>query len=204
MARGADVILEWGPGEYQFRLLGAQIEALEAECHNPATGKDGIGLGAIFQRVMDGGWYLRDLRNVIRHGLIGGGMGAVEANRLCRDYIDAMPVPISGMPPGPNSTLAVAQSILVAAVIGVDPDGEKPEDGPAPDEPNDFGKVRAMLLEFGVDPRATDTMTLAEIEGMMRALRENREAASGNAMTPEAFEELKESMRATQRPDEVF
>lgn len=124
MVRRADLTLEWADGEYAFALRAKEIEAIEAECWNPATGKPGIGLGAIWQRVMGGDWYFTDLRNIIRHGLIGGGMGAVDASRMCKTYVDG--VPISTMSPDatkPDCPLLVAQAVLAAAVIGVEDDG---------------------------------------------------------------------------------
>lgn len=38
----------------------------------------------------------------------------------------------------------------------------------------DFGAYRAMLLDFGADPRAIDTMSLAEIVSMMKAMEKRR------------------------------
>lgn len=120
MTRATHVEMEWGDGEYTFTLKMPQIEELEAVCANPTTGKAGIGLGAIWVRVMDGGWYASDLRHIIRLGLIGGGVGAVEANRLCKTYVDAVPLhgPVTNM--DPNSPLAVAQAILIAAIAGME------------------------------------------------------------------------------------
>ena len=40
--------------------------------------------------------------------------------------------------------------------------------------PRDFGEYRAMFLDFGVDPRALDTMSLAEISSMSKALSRRR------------------------------
>lgn len=121
MVRRAYIELEWADGDHLFALKGAQIEELEAKCQNPATGKPGIGLGAIWSRVMGGEWYRDDLRHIIRLGLIGGGMGAIEANRLCKTYVDD--VPISSNTPdfdNPNCPLLVAQAILSAALVGVE------------------------------------------------------------------------------------
>ena len=114
-----EVVLEWANGEYLFALRGAQIEALESECFNPESGKPGIGLAAIFTRVFGMAWYRADLMNTIRLGLVGGGMGAVEATRLVRDYAETVPLSSNTPGFGPNSPLSVAQSILAAAVIGV-------------------------------------------------------------------------------------
>lgn len=121
-AGSISTILEWADGEHVFALKLPQIEELESVCMNPATGKPGIGVGAIWIRVMDGGFYASDLRHIIRLGLIGGGMGAVEANRLCKTYVDGVPLhgPITAM--DPNSPLSVAQSILVAMMAGVTAD----------------------------------------------------------------------------------
>jgi hypothetical protein len=121
MVKRADVTLEWANGEYLFALKGREIEALEAECINPSTNGVGIGLGAIWARVMGGTWYRSDIRNIIRLGLMGGGMGPIEANRMCKTYVDD--VPISSQMPNfqnPNCPLLVAQVILSAAVIGVE------------------------------------------------------------------------------------
>lgn len=39
----------------------------------------------------------------------------------------------------------------------------------------DFGGYRAMLVDFGVDPRAVDTMSLGELSSMMVSLEARRE-----------------------------
>lgn len=131
MVAKPEVVVEWANGEYLFALRGAQIEALESESYNPDTGKKGIGIAAIFTRVMSMSWYRSDLMNVIRLGLIGGGMGAVEAMRLVRDYAET--VPMSSLQPGvgPNSPLSVAQTVLTAAFAGM-PESESKED-PTPE-----------------------------------------------------------------------
>lgn len=134
MVASVEVVMEWANGEYLFALRGAQIEALESECHNPDTGKTGIGIAAIFARVMGMSWYRSDLMNIIRLGLIGGGMGAVEAGRLVRDYAET--VPMSSLTPGsgPNSPLAVAQTVLTAAVAGVPSGDSEPKEQTTPEE----------------------------------------------------------------------
>lgn len=121
MARDSQIVLEWADGEYSFALRVAQVEELEAISQNPSTGKLGIGFGAIWTRVMDGTWYISDVRNVIRLGLIGGGLGAVEANRLIKSYVDT--THLSDLKPdysSPNCPVVLAQAILSAAVVGID------------------------------------------------------------------------------------
>lgn len=56
-----------------------------------------------------------------------------------------------------------------------------------------------MLLDFGVDPRAIDTMSLAEISSMLNALKRRR----GNAdrpMSGDEFDDLKERVAAMNLP----
>jgi hypothetical protein len=105
--RRSEVTLEWADGEYLFALRGKEIEELQAVCK--------AGFGTVYQRVMQGNWYIADIHNTIRLGLIGGGMGAIEAKRLCENY--AVGLPLSA---GPNSPLLVAQAILGATMMGVD------------------------------------------------------------------------------------
>ncbi|MFC6487367.1 GTA-gp10 family protein [Nitratireductor sp. GCM10026969] len=120
----AEITLEWADGEYLFALKGAQIEELEAVC-----GK--VGFGAIYQRVMNGSWFWSDLYHVIRLGLIGGGLGAVEAKRLTETYIQQ---PLGS---GPNCPFSVASSVLGAVMFGfedIPPKKPKAGENPAKEE----------------------------------------------------------------------
>lgn len=107
--------IDWADGTYAFALKGKQIEELERVC-----GK--IGFGAIYQRIMLGVWFYADLYHTIRLGLIGGGMGAVEAEAKCKMYVDGVP-----MVAGPNSPESVAKAILASVMIGFEdfPPGEQ-------------------------------------------------------------------------------
>lgn len=106
----AEVILEWADGEYLFALKGKEIEELQQIC-----GK--VGFGAIFQRVSLGQWFWGDLYHTIRLGLIGGGMGAVEAKRLTDMYI-SQEKPSAPLIRGPNSPETVAIAVLRAVMHG--------------------------------------------------------------------------------------
>lgn len=105
----AEVTLEWADGEYLFALKGAQIEELEEKCGN-------VGIGLIYQRVKLGSYRYVDLYHTIRLGLIGGGMGAVEAKRLVDRYAPGT-VPIES---GPNSPFSVASAILGVVFHGME------------------------------------------------------------------------------------
>ena len=127
-----EIELEFGDGQYLFRLPLPQIARLQEVC--------GAGLGAIVGRVMRGrytlqgehiglkeeaDWHVKDLVETIRQGLLGGGrgivdgaevkVGPVEANRLIEAYVLTRPL-------GEAWTLA-------AVILGVCIDGYQ-----APDE----------------------------------------------------------------------
>lgn len=106
MSLKPEIILEWGDGEYAFALYGDQIEEIQHQC-----GK--VGFGAIYQRVTLGVWFWGDLYHTIRLGLIGGGMGAVEAKRLTDLYIK------QPLATGPNCPETVARAVMGAAMHGL-------------------------------------------------------------------------------------
>lgn len=110
--------MQWGDGEYLFRLNGREIEELQKLCGN-------VGFGAIYQRISLGVWFWGDLYHTIRLGLIGGGMGAVEAKKLTDMYAgrELGTVPLAA---GPNSPESVANAVLRAAMHGFEdlPPGE--------------------------------------------------------------------------------
>jgi len=133
--------LEFADGEYTFALPVPQINELQTKC--------GIGIGGLFKRVCssvkvndqlqpvmalgDAEFYLADILETIRQGLIGGGRGVVDnqeiqvtpaiANRLIANYVADKPLL-------PNLTLAA--SILSVCVVGYDPPKKDvPAEGPA-------------------------------------------------------------------------
>lgn len=104
----AEVALEWGDGEYQFSLKAAQIEELEHVC--------GEGIGRICARVFTKVDYsYKMIRATVRLGLIGGGMSAVDAERLCKAYVDGVPIDATN---DPSSPLKTAFAILKAVHFG--------------------------------------------------------------------------------------
>ena len=116
----AEVTLEFADGEFLFALRARQIEELQAVCK--------AGFATICKRVDSDDWEYGDLYHTIRLGLIGGGMGAVEAKRKCDAYVDGAPLAW-----GPNSPLLIAKSILGAVLMGVpESAGGKPMPGETP------------------------------------------------------------------------
>lgn len=112
MTLRAEIILEWGGGEHLFRLGGKEIEELEYVC-----GK--VGFGTIYQRLMLGTWFWGDLHHVIRLGLIGGGLGAVEAKRLVDMYVGPeVRDTTKPLASGPNNPESIARAVLGATMHG--------------------------------------------------------------------------------------
>ena len=122
MAKSVKLTLEWADGEYPFALRSGEIEELESISVNPETEKKGIGVGAIWMRLMGGGWFVSDIFNIIRLGLIGGGLDEIKAKRLVDFYVKNKPLSDKSYTgtPTPTNPLTVAQAILAAAIVGVD------------------------------------------------------------------------------------
>lgn len=73
-----------GDGDHNFALLPAQVAELER-----ATG---IGIGVLFQRVVARAFHMRDIVDVIRLGLVGGGTAPNKAHDLVADYVTSRPL----------------------------------------------------------------------------------------------------------------
>lgn len=141
------VDLAFADGSYTFALPIARINELQS--------KTGIGIGALFNRVLKGvarvgdqivlapsaaEFYLADIYETVRQGLIGGGRGIVDdqevivtpavAERLMKNYV----LPESGQPL--RDAWSMAAAILGACVVGFDEpkkkDGASEETTPEP------------------------------------------------------------------------
>ncbi|EHJ62828.1 gene transfer agent family protein [Novosphingobium pentaromativorans] len=124
--------IPFGDGDYTFRLGMAQIIAIEEKCN--------ARIGAIYAHVMDGRYQkdgvsfgyglqanfgLREVMEICRQGLIGGGAGFVDgrdikvtdhlATHLVRTYLE----PDSGNPL--TKAWDLAEVIMSACVNGYEP-----------------------------------------------------------------------------------
>lgn len=83
MAHG-DVVLAFGDGEHTFNIRKLkQAFELQDKC--------GCGVGEVLTRLRAAKFYVNDFREVIRLGLIGGGMAPVAALTLVTRYVDERP-----------------------------------------------------------------------------------------------------------------
>ena len=106
MSRDARIELDWADGTHSFRLAWGELGKLQEACD--------AGPLVILGRLNSGAWRVEDISNVLRLGLIGGGMEPAAALKKVRAYVEARP---------PTENLLFAQAVLSVACYG------------APDEP---------------------------------------------------------------------
>ncbi len=99
--RDATVTFDWADGTYSFRLAWGQLAELQEKCD--------AGPYVILQRLYSGAWRIEDITNIIRLGLIGGGLEPAPALKLARRYVEGRP---------PMENLIPAQVILSAGLTG--------------------------------------------------------------------------------------
>ena len=106
MSRSAKITLTFGDGDYEFALRWGELAELQERCDS--------GPYVVLQRLGSGAWRVEDLSNIVRLGLIGGGMKPEDALKKVRFYVEHRP---------PMETVPLAYAVLQAALLG------------APDEP---------------------------------------------------------------------
>lgn len=105
--RDAQLTRPFGDDEYPFRLAIKQLIELQE--------KRDAGPFRIFRNMAAGDWYVEDLQEVIRLGLIGGGMSASQAVPLVKRYVDDQPL---------TENVELAMAVLGLALFG--PEEEEP------------------------------------------------------------------------------
>ncbi|XHE12395.1 gene transfer agent family protein [Agrobacterium deltaense] len=116
--RDATVTFDWADGAHSFRLAWGQLAELQEKCD--------AGPYVVLQRLHSGAWRIEDISNIIRLGLVGGGMEPAQALKLVRRYVEARP---------PMENLIPAQVILSAALTGA-PEEKVGEDDAASQKTN--------------------------------------------------------------------
>ncbi len=108
----AAIRLDFGADEQRFALRIGELRELEELRH--------AGTGAIYRRCLTGDWHIDDVREIIRLGLIGGGMGPEKALKLTRLYVDERPWAESHL---------IALAVLDAAISGPPLEGDEEKEG---------------------------------------------------------------------------
>lgn len=122
--------LSWPGGENSFALPLGELRALQTHLS--------AGPQEIYNRVTQGEWRIDDLMQVIRLGLIGGGMTNAEAGPMVERLFTTTPL---------LEFVPVAQAIMALALIG-----------PADDVPGKpVGAMTETPPENGNSPPSTET-----------------------------------------------
>jgi hypothetical protein len=115
LSRDASIALDWADGTYTFRLGWGEIAKLQEACD--------AGPFVILERLNTRACRIEDISNVLRCGLIGGGMAPVEALKKTRAYVEARP---------PAENLLHAIAVLSAGCYGA-PEEQLEKKSNAPD-----------------------------------------------------------------------
>lgn len=102
MSRNGSVSFVWGDDEHEFRLGLGELRELQE--------KTGVSPFALCERLREGRPLVDDMREVLRLGLIGGGLKPPEALALVRFYADERPL---------VGAVGPALVVLCAALYGV-------------------------------------------------------------------------------------
>jgi len=105
------ISLIWGDGEHVFRLAIGQFRELQEKVNGRrlALGGQMVGPMSLLNQLRANDAWPDDIRDVLRLGLIGGGMKPPEAHRMLVNYFDAT-APLEHMKP--------AFAVLLAGLAG--------------------------------------------------------------------------------------
>ena len=121
MSADGSITMEWGDGEHRFRLAIGQLRELQEFVNKPrvAMGAPQIGPMGLWRALADNDAWPHEAREVLRLGLIGGGMTPLDALAMVKRYVDERPY-FEAMRP--------AFMVLAAATAGVPDDtvGKQP------------------------------------------------------------------------------
>lgn len=121
MSADGSVTLPWAGENRRFRLAIGQLRELQEGVNKwrVAIGAPPIGPRTLLRLLVEGDGWIDEIREVIRLGLIGGGMKIDLVPGLVKRYVDERPLMESAQ---------VAQAILLTALVGDvdDPVGKHP------------------------------------------------------------------------------
>lgn len=107
MGRHAEVTIAWADDEYTFRLGIKQLLQLQEKCD--------AGPQYIVSRLANGSWFVNDIRETIRQGLLGGDEKRTtdEVRNLITQHVDERPL---------LESLPIARTILLATLLPIEDD----------------------------------------------------------------------------------
>lgn len=138
--------LNWVGGEHEFALTLGELRALQQVCD--------AGPEQILNRILDSKWLVDDLYNVVRLGLIGGGMESTVAAKLATEMFDQNGLVSFKLP---------TQAILISALVGPEDDqvGEREGEGKEPHKWQ-FSEFYGAGAVMGFTPTQINAMSVWE------------------------------------------
>lgn len=133
MTRSAEIAIDFGDGRHQFALKWGQLMELQE--------KRDAGAFFLHAGLHNGTWKVQDLSEVIRLGLIGGGMPPSEALTLVRRYVEERP---------PMESLLTAQAVLGTALAGA------PDEQPGKPDAGRQGRTSRSRAEKSGSPKSSE------------------------------------------------
>jgi hypothetical protein len=128
MSADGSVVIEWGGEEYKFRLAIGEMRELYELVNRPrvAIGAPVVGPMELLTSLQGGNGWPSEVREIIRLGLIGGGMKTDRALVLIKRFVD---------PPGMLlAAEVVAYKVLLSALTPSETDEPVGKPGPADNE----------------------------------------------------------------------
>lgn len=125
----------FGDDEYDFRLGWGEIVELQE--------KLGCGPHFLLNRLQTGEWLVQDISQIIRLGLVGGGLEPVAAVRLVKRYVEERP-------PLENHQLAFV--VLTAGLMGSPEESVGERKAASPDQPSTTSRTEKSDLPPSTEP----------------------------------------------------
>lgn len=181
--RNAKITEILGDGPHDFRLGFGQFLELQE--------KTGVGPYALYKRLIGDDWFISDLYEVCRVGLIGGGMKPKDAYILAKRYVMDEP---------PLDNLNLARLVLVAGLNGA-PDEDRAGSEKSEDDGDDKLKSRdyyGLGAVIGYTPEQVDGMSMHQLKAAFDGYVSHHNGQAGG-MTEKDKDELFELVQEEQR-----
>lgn len=136
---------EYAGAERDFRLGFGDLLDLEQAC-------GALPVGTIYKRLHAWDFRARDVFEVVRLGLIGGGMAADEAKRIVIERFDVLPL---------ERHVTIAMAILLDMMEGA-PEARDPGVDKGEAKPLDRGLLYKNFAQLGIPPREVDAMSVEQ------------------------------------------
>lgn len=163
------MIAEFAGVDRAFALRLGDLFDVEAACD--------VSIGVLYRRFATTSYATRDILHVLRFGLTGGGMDAVDAERLVKEQIGLKPLAVLA---------TIAADLILHVMTGPDVTGDGDADGKASDihKKFDVGAILLSLVKVGLSPDQIRAMSYSDFCAIVRASQ-----ADGDKINPPSEEQ---------------